>query len=167
MPRFSLLPRHIEESLQGIEPTQDGDLKYFPCSATLISGEVLDTVYFMPERPVMKMWEVYLQTDGAKRLIRVEDVAEVRDSPTRLPARFANKLYPQGESGMGCTIFTIVFSDGARQACVTENGVDFIQYPPGKGSRDVTAVISHEGRRDESLVKAPPSYWCIYAEEPQ
>jgi hypothetical protein len=68
MPRFSLLPRHIEESLQAIEPTQDGDLKYFPCSASLTSGEVLDTVYFMPERPVMKMWDVYLQTDGAKRV---------------------------------------------------------------------------------------------------
>jgi hypothetical protein len=35
---------------------------------------VLDTAYFMPERPVMKMWESYLQTDGAK-----ESVAEVRD----------------------------------------------------------------------------------------
>ena len=23
----------------------------------------------------------------------------------------------------------------------------------------------HEGRRDDSLVKAAPSYWCIYAEE--
>ena len=66
MPRFSLLPRHIEERLQGIEPTQD-------------------------------------------------------------------------------------------EACVTGNGVDFIQYPPGKGSRDVTAVIPHEGKRDESLVKAPSS----------
>lgn len=165
MPRFSLLPRHIEQSLQAIEPTQDGDLTYFPCSTTLASGEVRDMVYFMPERPVMKMWDVYLQTDGAKRLIPVEDVAEVRDSPARLPARFANELYRQGESGMGYTIFTIVFSDGTRQACVTGNGVDFIQYPPGKGSRDVTAVIPHEGRRDESLVKAPPSYWCIYAEE--
>jgi hypothetical protein len=107
----------------------------------------------------MQMWEAYLQADGAKRLIRMEDVAEVRDSPTRLAARFANELYQQGESGMGYTVFTIVFSDGARQACVTSNSVDFIQYPPGKGSLDVVAVIPHDGRKDESLVKAPPSYW--------
>jgi hypothetical protein len=92
-------------------------------------------------------------------------VAEVRDSPTRLPARFANELYQQGETGMGYTIFTVVFSDGTRQACVTSTGVDFIQYPPGKGSLDVTAVIANEGREDKSLVKAPSSYWCIYAEE--
>ena len=163
MSRYSLLPRHIQEALQGIEPTHDGDLTYFPCSTTLTSGDVLDTVYFMPERPVMKMWEVYLQTDGAKRLIRMESVTKVRDSPTRLPARFANELYQRGESGMGYTIFTVVFSDGERQACVTSSGVDFIQYPPGKGPRDVTAVLPHEGRRDDSLVEAPASYWCIYA----
>ena len=165
MPRYSLLPRHLEESLQGSEPTQDGDLTYYPCSTTLTNGDVLDMVYFMPERPAMKLWEGYLQADGAKRLIRVEDVAEIRDSPARLPARFANELYQHGESGMGYTIFTVVFSDGARQACVTGNGVDFIQYPPGKGPLDVTDVIPHEGKRDDSLVKAPPSYWCIYAEE--
>jgi hypothetical protein len=166
MPRYSLLPRHLEESLQASEPTQDGDLTYYPCSTTLTNGDLLDTVYFMPERPAMKLWEGYLHADGAKRLIRVEDVAEIRDSPARLPARFANELYQHGESGMGYTIFTVVFSDGARQACVTGNGVDFIQYPPGKGPLDVTDVIPHEGKRDDSLVKAPPSYWCIYAEEP-
>ncbi len=164
MPRYSLLPRHIQESLQGIEPTQDGELTYFPCSITLTSGEVLDTVYFMPERPIMKLWDAYLQSDGAQRLIRMEDVAEVRDSPTRLPARFANELYQQGETGMGYTIFTVVFSDGTRQACVTASGLDFIRYPHGKGSLDVTAVIANEGREDKSLVKAPASYWCIYAE---
>ncbi len=165
MSRYSLLPQHIREGLREIEPTQDGDLTYFPCSATLTSGDVLDTVLFMPERPVMKLWEASLQTDGAKRLVRMESVTEVRESPTRLPARFANELYRHGESGMGYTIFTVVFSDGARQACVTSTGVDFMQYPPGKGPRDVTAVIPNEGRNSESLVKAPASYWCIYAEE--
>ena len=166
MSRYSLLPRHIQEALQAIEPTHDADLTYFPCSVTLASSVVLDTVYFIPERPIMKLWEASLQTNGVKRLIRVEDIAEVRDSPTRIPARFANDLYQQGESGMGHTIFTVVFSDGARQACVTATGVDFIQYPAGKGPRDVTAVLPHEGRRDDLLVKAPPSQWCIYAEEP-
>ena len=165
MPRYPLLPKHIQEGLQGIEPTHDGDLTYFPCSTTLTNGDVLDTVYLMPEMPVMKLWEAYLQTDGAKRLIPMKNVAEVRDSPRRLPARFANELYQQGESGMGYTIFTVVFSDGSRQACVTSTGVDFIQYPPDKGPLDVTAVFPHEGRRDDSLVKAPASYWCIYAEE--
>jgi hypothetical protein len=34
------------------------------------------------------------------------------------------------------------------------NAVDFIRYPPGKSPKDVVAVIPHEGRRDDSLVKA-------------
>jgi hypothetical protein len=59
----------------------------------------------------MKLWEGHLQTNGAKRLIRVDEVAEVRDSPTRLPARFANELYQQGDLGLEYTIFTVVFSD--------------------------------------------------------
>ncbi len=159
MPRYPLVPRHIHESLRGIEPTQDGELTYFPCSITLTSGEVLDTVYFMPERPIRKLWEAYLQSDGAKRLIRLEDVAEVRDSPTRLPARFANELYQHGETGMGYTIFTVVFSDGTRQACVTSSSVDFIQYPHGKSLLDVTAVVPNEGREDKLLVKAPPGWF--------
>jgi hypothetical protein len=75
------------------------------------------------------------------------------DSPTRLPVRFADEISRHGESGMGHTIFTVVFADGQRQACVTGNAVDFIRYPLGKGPRDVAAVIPHAGRRDESLVK--------------
>jgi hypothetical protein len=46
MSRFLLLARHIQEGLQGIEPTYDGDLMYFPCSVTLTSGDALDTVLF-------------------------------------------------------------------------------------------------------------------------
>jgi hypothetical protein len=59
----------------------------------------------------------------------------VEDSPTRVLARFANAIYENGESGMGYTIFTVVFSDGILQACVTEKAVDFISYPNGKNSR--------------------------------
>jgi hypothetical protein len=109
---------------------------------------------------------VYPENDRGKRWIRIEDVAEVQDSPTRLPARFANEIYRNGESGMGYTIFTVKFSDGLRQACVTGNAVDFIRYPLGKGPKDVAAVIPHEGRKDESLVKAPEWYWCLYSEQP-
>ncbi len=70
-------------------------------------------------------------------------LAEARDSPARLPARFANKLYRHGESGLGYTIFTVVFADGEKQACVTGNALDFIRYPHGKGPIDVVAVIPH------------------------
>lgn len=164
MPRYSPLPAHLREALQKIEPSRDGDLTYYPCRAILSTGEALDTVYVVSETPYIKQWWVYPEASGGKRWIRIEDVAELQDSPTRLPARFADELYKNGESGMGYTIFTVVFADGLRQACVTGNAVDFIHYPPGKGPKDVVQVLPHEGKRNDSLVRAPKWYWCLYSE---
>ncbi len=167
MARYFSLPSHIEETLKGIEPSRDGELVYHPCRVVLKSGETFDTVYIVAEKPYLKYWGVYPEDDRAKRWIRIEDVAEVQDSQTRLPARFADEICQKGESGMGYTIFTVVFADGLRQACVTGNAVDFIRYPLDKGPKDVVGVIPHEGRRDDSLVKAPEWYWCLYSEQPE
>ena len=164
MARYSPLSSHIREAFRGIEPSGDGELVYYPCRAVLNSGNAFDTVYIVPEKPYLKYWGVYPEDDRGKRWIRIEDVAQVQDSPTRLPAQFANEIYKNGESGMGYTIFTVVFADGLRQSCVTGNAVDFIQYPSGKGPKDVVAVLPHEGRRDHSLVNAPEWYWCLYSE---
>ena len=163
MAHSTLLP-HIREALTGIEPSRDGELVYYPCRAVLKSGEAFDTVYIVSEKPYVKHWGVYPENDLGKRWVRMEDIAEVQESPTRLPAQFANEIYRNGESGMGYTIFTVVFADDVRQACATGNAVDFIQYPIGKGPKDVVAVIPHEGRRDASVAKSPQWYWCLYLE---
>ena len=68
------------------------------------------------------------------------------ESPRRLPAQFANKLYKSGESGMGYTIFTVIFADGSRQAYGTGNAVDFISYPEGKGQMDVVDCAAPRGK---------------------
>jgi hypothetical protein len=164
MGRYASLPAHVYEALATIEPSdEESELKYFPCRVTLKNGAVLDTVYIEPELPYLRYWGVYPEDDTAKRWIRIEDVANVEDSPTRLPARFASEIYRRGESGMGYTIFTVVFSDGSRQAYGTGNAVDFIRYPEGKGPRDVVAVLPHEGR-NANPVSAPEWYWCLYSE---
>jgi len=161
---YSPLLVHVREALKDIEPSQDGELVYYPCRAILKSGEACDTVYIVPEKPYIKYWGVYPENDSGKRWIRMEDIAEIKESPFRLPAQYANQIYKNGESGMGYTIFTVVFADGVRQACVSGNAVDFIRYPLGKGPKDVVAVIPHEGRRDNTLVNSPGWYWCIYSE---
>ncbi len=109
------------------------------------------------------MWGIYPEDDKAKRWIRIEDVVEVCESPIRLPPLFANELYKNGESGMGYTIFTVVFSDGEKQACVSGNAIDFIRYPNGKGPRDIVAVLPHKGR-NQNPVNAPQWTWCLYSE---
>ena len=161
---YSPLLAHVRETLNGIEPSRDGELVYYPCRAVLRSGEACDAVYIVPEDPYIKNWGVYPENDSGKRWIRMEDIAKIEESSIRLPAQYANEIYRNGESGMGYTIFTVVFADGTRQACVSGNAVDFIRYPIDKYPKDVVAVIPHEGRRDDSLVKSPEWYWCLYSE---
>ena len=163
MARYAALPNHIRKALETIVPSGDDALKYYPCRVTLQDGTILDSVYIEPEMPYLRFWGVYPEDDRAKRFVKIEHVLNVEDSPTRLPARFADKIYDNGESGMGYTIFTVVFSDGSRQACVTGNAVDFISYPIGKSPADVIEVLPHEGR-NAAPVKGPGWHWCLYSE---
>jgi hypothetical protein len=103
--------------------------------------------------PYIKHWGVYPQQDRGKSHISVADVDALAERPRRLPARFANKLSESGESGMGYTIFRVVFADGSRQAYGTGNAVDFIRYPDGKGQSDVVDVLPPRGtkRRTSNL----------------
>src|ERR1700733_7261242 len=112
MARYHALPDHIRKALASIEPSLDGDISYFPCSVLLANGQSLDTVYIVPEKPYIKYWGIYPEDDKGKSWIRIEDVIKVVESPTRLPAGFANEIYKGGESGMGYTIFTVVFNNG-------------------------------------------------------
>lgn len=163
MPRYPTPPDHIKRALECIVPSEDGALKYYPCRVTLTDGRILDTVYIEPEGPYLALWGIYPENDRGKSWIWIEDVVTVEDSPTRLPAHFANELYRHGESGMGYTRFVVEFSDGTRQACISGNAIDFIRYPEGKGPNDVTAVLPHAGRGVDE-VGAPDWYWCLYSQ---
>lgn len=162
-PDFPKLPDRLREDLRTIMPSMDGDLTYWPCAAHMRDGTVLLCVYMVSEAPYIKHWGVYPQQDPGKSYISLSDVDALADSPNRLPARFANKLYRSGESGMGYTIFTVVFADGSRQAFGTGNAVDFIRYPEGKGQNDVIDVLPHEGRSAEPMC-GPEYYWCLFSD---
>ena len=160
-PTFPKLADKLREDLSTITPSVDRDLTYWPCTARMRDGTVLAWVYVVPEVRYLKHWGVYPQQDPGKSYISLADVDALAESPRRLPARFANKLYKSGESGMGYTIFTVVFADGSRQAYGTGNAVDFVRYPEGKGQLDVIDVLPHEGRRSE-LLDCPEYYWCLF-----
>jgi len=83
---------------------------YYPCRAGLKSGEVCDAVYIVAEKLYVKHHSLYPENFPGKRWIRMEDIAEVEESPTRLPAQFANEIYRNGESRMGYAVFTIVLA---------------------------------------------------------
>jgi hypothetical protein len=162
--RYPKLPPHLEPQLNVVTPSIDGDLKYYPCRVRLNDGTEVDRVYLVSEAPYIKHWGLYPGQDQHKAEILASDVASLTESPSRLPPQFANELYKAGESGMGYTLFVVVFSDNTRQTFGTGNAVDFIEYPEGKGPGDVRAVVAHEGRNDRSRKDAPHYSWCIYSE---
>ncbi|HLV86087.1 MAG TPA: hypothetical protein VKV39_03865 [Candidatus Sulfotelmatobacter sp.] len=128
------------------------------------NGVVILCVYLVSEGSYIKRWGVYPEQDRSKSYIYVSDVDTLAESPYRLPVQFTNKLYKSGESHMGgYTIFTVLFSDGTRQAYGRKNALDFIRYPEGKSQGDVIGVSPHEGREAE-LMGGPEPYWCLFSE---
>lgn len=147
--------------IRAIRPSHDGATCYRPAQVTLESGETYDRVYCVPSSDLDKRWSDH-RLDGA---IGFEEVARVRESPYRLPAQLADRLYAEGESGMGYTIFTLVMKDGMRVPRVTGNYVDFPALPEGSSAADIHDVLPHEGRdcyRDRPAERTPPFRWLFY-----
>jgi hypothetical protein len=166
--RYPKLPSHLVEQLRRIPPSFDREITYYPCRVWLNDGTKLDRVYLVAEIPFIKIWGIYPDRDRGKAEVLVSNVASIEDSPTRLPAVFANELYRAGESGMGYSLFTVIFkSDNSSvqssQAYVTGGAVDFIDYPEGKGPKDVVRVLPHIGR-ESNYIHGLNYYWCLYSE---
>jgi hypothetical protein len=156
------LPPFLREQLPTIEPSVIGRGNYFPCSVTLKDGTTHDCVYVVSQATYIRDWGFYPEGD---RNISISDVTSLRESPFRLPAAFANRLYSAGESCMGGVIFTVVFSDGSKQAYVTGNAVDFISFPEGKRPADVVDVLPHVGRDANPQGRELPSAACLYCDD--
>jgi hypothetical protein len=163
MVRYPVLPESLRSQLAKIAPSEYGRLLCRPCKVIFREGRTLDRVY-VGDAARLSIWGVYPEQDPDKSWCPIEDVVSVEASPSRLPAEFANEVYKVGASGMGYCIFAVVFSDGSKQAYVSGNAVDFIEYPEGKGPSNVVGILPHVGR-DENPKPAPKYHWCLYAEE--
>jgi hypothetical protein len=161
--RYSAVSDELRAQLERIPTSGDGSLAYRPCDVILKDGQRVNRVYVIPEEPYILTWGVWPEDDKGKKSIRIEDVSTIEESSHRLPAPLASKLYMAGESGMGYTIFTVVFDDGSRVAIGTGNAIDFIDYPAGKGPRNVVDVLPHVGRDAPDLHRGSEYYWCLYS----
>ena len=151
----------LKEQLERVVPSKSGALCYYPCRVTLNSGEAIDRVFIVAAQPYISHWGIWPDQDSHKHEVQLEAVAEIQDSPCRLPARFANELYLAGESGMGYTVFTVRFKDGTEQAYAAGNVVDFISFPAGQTSADIVEVLPHGGR-DRAVANNIPYFWCLH-----
>jgi hypothetical protein len=164
MPHTNKISASLYEQLLQVEPSRDWGIEYKPCLVTLKDGRKLDCVYVVPEQPYIKIWGVFPEDDSGKESVQIEDVSEIEESPSRLPAKIANKIYDAGESGMGYCVFTLIFNDGSTQAYITGNAVDFVPLPAGKAARDIEDVLTQEGRQAKNQGHGLKYYWCIYSD---
>ena len=158
---YGPISKNLSDQLARIEPSRDGNLAYFPCLVTLADRSQMDLVYVVEFAQYIKNWGVRPEHDPGKRSLPIKEVIAAVDSPSRLPAKFANELYRAGESGMGYCVFTIVFRDGRREKVVTGNAVDFVSYPAGLGPADVIGVEPHTQPWSDAT-PGPGYVWCLY-----
>lgn len=156
----------LRRQLEAVEPSLDDGFEYRPCEVTLVDGSVKSHVYVQSSIPYFEMWGVDPEDDEGKSLVSVDDIAEIRSSPHRLPAALATKLYRSPESGMGWRVFTLHFIGGDALLCLTGNAVDFLAWPEGITPADVADVESRGGRQADAVVQGAHYAWALYEDEP-
>jgi len=149
------------QQLSAIIPSHDWEMEYYPCRAILNNGTTLDNVYIVDAAKYLKHWGVLPTEDKAKHFIEIEEVVNIENSPNRMPANYADKLYEAGESGMGYCVFKIIYNNGAALDVLTGNGVDFVPSPEGLTVNDIVDVMPHQGSRS-SYSKGLSYFWCLF-----
>src|SRR5262245_35458399 len=163
---YSAITQKLLGQLRAIEPSRDGSLEYRPSIVTLRDGREIDCVYVLPFDDYIKVWGVTPEQDKAKQAIRIEEVAAIRESPSRLPAKLADQIYAAGESGMGYCTFTLMFRDGVAQRYTTGNAIDFVPLPEGKDASDIVKAVPHTTPWQREDWTTFPYYWCLYEGAP-
>ena len=152
-----------KEQLRSIIPSNSDTLEYFPCCVKLINGDKVDNVYIVNVDIYLKVWGVMPDEDKGKKYVLIEDVEQILESPNRLPVNIANKLYEEGESGMGYCLFKIIFDNGETIDIVSGNAIDFVPIPVGLTNKNIKDVLPHVGSRQKHL-NGLDYYWCLYKE---
>jgi hypothetical protein len=158
------IPSMLYEQLLEIPASHAGDLDYRPCQVTLRDGSTVERVYVVEALPYFRTWGIAPEDDGAKSWLSIHEVRSVRESPDRLDARLATKMYEAGESGMGYCVFQLALEDDRRLDCLTGGAVDFIDWPSGVLPAMVRDLIPHAGdaRTSTERVGEADYSWCLF-----
>jgi hypothetical protein len=162
---FPILSADLRAQLELVPLAHDRDFALAPCQVTLASGGVVDRVYVVEADGYFGLWG----WDERRPYISLDDVVAIRESPTRLPSKYSDRVYQAGESGMGYVVFTVVTSNGSRYPFSMGDAVDFPNWPPNVEPRDVIDVLPHVGReafRDggyQPTQHGADYFWCLYS----
>lgn len=125
----------LSEQLSRVPPSLGPYCGYRPCRVTLRSGQTDDVVYIAKAESYIAAWGVRPEDDAAKRSVSIADVVDITESPRRLPATFANRLYDSGESGMGYSVFTVCPSRRASPAVCHRQRCRLPRPPTARAAR--------------------------------
>jgi hypothetical protein len=133
----------------------------YPCSARMLNGATCECVYFV-EIACFKQLFRGLGPESMRSLLWIsgQEVIDIEESPARLPARFANKIYQAGEH-WGSYSFTLIFSWWCRPDYLVGGFIDFLTYPSGRRPADVKEVILY--RRHKRATPVRQAYWCVFS----
>lgn len=140
-------------AIRAIAPSEDRRhgserILVYPCAVTLIDGTVYERAYC----------NYHARYSDAGDWINPENVAEIRESPYRLPVHLARKLYAAGESGMGYLFYRLQFRSQPDVVFLGGNyRFDFPDLPEEYDMRDVVDLKPHDGR---DAKQAPRSHRC-------
>ncbi|HXZ67475.1 MAG TPA: hypothetical protein VEH07_02700 [Alphaproteobacteria bacterium] len=159
--QYPVITKLLAAELKGIEPSIRKHARLYPCLATLTDGRQLDGVYMIAAADFLK-----IEDPEARTVLPLGRVAHIEESPTRLPAKLANKIYRSGESAMGYYLFTLVFSDGSHLPCRTGDSVDFVDLPHSFTDRKIVSVLPHVGQKVVPSGKpqghSAAAVWCPF-----
>lgn len=167
------LSRPLWRRLKRVRPSCDSFLDLRPCRVLLKDGRWLDRVYLVEEAPYLRQWKIRPKEDPSCRDLPLDSIVDVDESPTRLPARFATRLYRAGESWQRFTVFTLVLENGRRLPYLMGHSVDFPQWPDDVTPDLVAGVIPHEAptefrsRTPSPHQAAAHHRWCVYRRPPK
>lgn len=147
----------VRRMLRAVEPSIDGELRYYPCEVETEDGVMHPRVYVVEAGSYIRWWGVWPWDDRGKSWLPAEQIRSLRSSSDRLPAKFANVLYEAGESGMGYCRFSVELRDHRSIYFVAGGAVDFLSWPDGVGPDDVISVKPHD-RFSGHLNRAPYPY---------
>ena len=153
------LDERLAEQLARVPRSHDVAMDYAPCRVTLVDGRTVDRVYVQEVGEYLRGWG----DDPRRSFLSIADVASIEESPSRLPAEYADRLYSAGESGMGYAAFLVDLADGRRMSFGTGNAVDFLDWPADVSPSDVVGVEPHAGRDVPERLTGAAYSWCLYS----
>jgi len=149
------------KQLVSIAPSRNYDVNYYPCQVEMKSGLVHENAYIVDYDLFVKTWlgRTPPNEENNPMYISIDAVTSIKNSPNRLPAHLANKLYDAGETGMGYSAFKIMYDNGTSLNVVTGNAVDFVPSAVGLTPNNIIDVLPHQ--RSKDFVEGPEFVFCL------